>query len=664
MPERSIPSLLSLPDLITASNSGAEVQGTGAEAEADRRFMGKRYREAADAYSSLDLSAINRKEKLAYSLYCADEQDFYSVLDPAIERATPWGLALHLWAYEANRYRSGITREEREYLLVKVLECAIAMTTWPVLREYLMAGCWYHSLQLDLGAPGMRALQSRASSALTECGSKYQETLELCTRIFNFYGDRSAAQLNALSEMVAVVNVAETPVLSALYRAAMVAGNTQQAMAALHQLSQRYKDHPDLEPTISSAAIEAGTIDFLGCLPEELKVISQGRPEVQLLEAIASNNQERVMEIALDMPANGPIDSVLNQPCIPEPLFRFLFSGRTTHIGGWGDPAPWAAVMGERIFNALPNGDLRTSFLRGFRDFLKEDDLLDRARELCDLFEGSLEDDDFYWILTPECLHQVNPGSFAKYLVKEAVEDCEYSPLEAAEDIPWERFVRSIKEELAMLQTDVRKACETRLDDWGVPLQPSLARRLTGDGLPEAVSAPLAQVGAAISKLDGSDLAYLQLALMKLSTKVAERISPAAGHEVSIRAYNDFISPSRLTEYGEGRVRTLSNRYGAAGFLHGLDALMTNPEFNPETDRDLPALSKMLVKLQGGLSGRRAYLAGVLRKRLKNLKSHWLDQQVSEAMSRGVDIEQMIDLAKNVNSWDDWSDGLADLRPY
>ena len=152
--------------------------------------------------------------------------------------------------------------------------------------------------------------------------------------------------------------------------------------------------------------------------------------------------------------------------------------------------------------------------------------------------------------------------------------------------------------------------------------------------------------------------------MMKLSARIAERISPAAGREVSIQAYNDFVHPSRLTEYGEERVRKLATRYGAAGFLQGLDALIASPEFNPKTDRELPALSKMLVKLQGGLAGRRAYLAGILRKRLKNLKSTWLDQQVSECMARGVDIEQMIDLAKTVNSWDDWSDGLADLRPY
>lgn len=663
MSARSIPSLLSLPDLITARNAGAEVQGTGVEAEADRHFINKRYGEAAEVYRSLDLDDRNRKEKLAYCLFCVEQEDFHTFLDVVIKDATPWGLALHLWAYDANRYKSGVTKEERAEQLTSVLQCALEMDSWPVLREHLIAGCWYHSLELAHGTPEMRALQSKASTALAECRSKCQETLELCTRIFNFYRDRTEPQISALSELVSTVNAAETPVLSVLYRAALVAGNLQQAKAALTELCLRFKGHHDLEPTVTSVAIEADRLEFLDCLPAELKVISLSRPEVQLLEAIAAYDQEKVVSLAMGMAADGPADSVLKLPCIGEPLLNFLLPGRTTHTGGWGDSAPWAAVMGERIYKVLPSGDLRNSFLRGFRDFLGDEEVLASARELCDLFEDSLAYDDFYWILRPECLNQINPGSFAKYLVKEAAEESEYSPFEA-DEIPWERFVPAIKGELAKLQPDERNTCETVLDAWGVPLQLSLARRLAGEGLPEEVGAPLEQIGAAISRLNGSDLAYLQLALMKLSARAAERISLAVGHEVSIRAYNDFVSPARLTEYGEGRVRTLAKRYGAAGVLQGLDALITNPEFNPETDRELPALSIMLVKLQGGLSGRRAYLAGILRKRLKNLKSYWLDQQVSEAMVRGVDIEQMIDLAKNVNSWDDWSDGLAGLRPY
>lgn len=663
MPVRSIPSLLSLPELITAMNTGAEIEGSGVEAEADRHLLDKRYREAADVYSTLDLDDLNRREKLAYCLYCVEEKGFFGVLDPVIERASPWGLALHLWGYDATRYSSGPTREERATLLASVLESAIKMDAWPVLRVYLIAGCWYHSLQLDLAAPDMRALQARASSALAECGAKHQESMELCTRIFNFYHDRSAPQKQALSDLVATVSAENTAVLSALYQAARIVENTPQAMAALHQLVQRFKDDPALESTVTAAAVVAGNLDFLECLPEELKAISRGRAEVQLLEAIAAGNQELVVEIASAMPAHGPSDSVLYQPCIAEPVFSFLL-GRTDHTGGWGDSAPWGYVMGARVFKALPPGALRNSFLREFRDFLGEDELHSRARELCDLFESTLEDDDFNWILTPECLCQVSPDSFARYLVMEAAAGSEYCPFESAEDIPWQRFAQPIKDALAMLPAETRQASEVLLEEWGVQWRPSLADRLAGGGLPEAVSSPLAQIDAAISSLGGSDLAYLQLAMMKLSARIAERISPAAGREVSIQAYNDFVHPSRLTEYGEERVRKLATRYGAAGFLQGLDALIASPEFNPKTDRELPALSKMLVKLQGGLAGRRAYLAGILRKRLKNLKSTWLDQQVSECMARGVDIEQMIDLAKTVNSWDDWSDGLADLRPY
>lgn len=60
--------------------------------------------------------------------------------------------------------------------------------------------------------------------------------------------------------------------------------------------------------------------------------------------------------------------------------------------------------------------------------------------------------------------------------------------------------------------------------------------------------------------------------------------------------------------------------------MQGLEALMNRPDFDPEADSQIPALSKMLVTLQGSLQLRRAYLAGVLCNRLKNLNSHWLDR--------------------------------------
>ncbi len=665
MPARTLPSLLSLPELISVRNAGTDIQGVGDEAEADRLLISSQFREAAEAYRAFDLDNVNRREKLAYCLYCAGQRDFHTVLDDDVERATPWGLALHLWAFDDGRFAYNTPIDELSERLAKILQLAMEMDSWPKLREGLIAGCWYHSLQQRHDTPTMRAIQSSASAVLGKMGSNLQETLKLCTWMFNYYRDRSETQVRALRDLVSAISANDTPVLSALFSAAMIVRDTQQAKSALAELCRRYKDDQDLEPTLSAVAVESGCSEWLDCLPEELKAVSQARPEIRLVVSMERQDLQEVYALAESMPATGPSDSVLNLPRIAEPFFNFLLAGRTSRVGGWGGSAPWEAIWGERLVKALPEGALRNSFLQTCRDFLSEEELAARSQDLCDLFESSLADEDFYWIQRAECLHHVNAHSFAKYLVERASEESDYAPFESEEqEIPWDRFVPAIKQELASLQPKARVTIESVFEDWGIPLRPTLEQRLAGQGLPVTVSGPIANVEAAISELSGSDLAYLQLALLKISARVAERISPAASHEVAIRAYNDFLRPSSLTELGEERVRALANRYGAARFLQGLDALMRSPEFNPETDRDLPALSKMLVKLQGSLPGRRAYLAGVLRKRLKNLRSHWLDQQVSEAMNRGVDIEQMIDLAKGVTSWDDWSEGLSRLVPY
>lgn len=665
MPARTLPLHRSLSELISARNTGTDVQGVGGEADADRLLVSSRFSEAAEAYRALDLDNVNWREKLAYCLYCGGQRDFHTVLDDDVELATPWGLALHLWAFDRGRFPYNAPQEEVSERLAKILRCALEIDSWPKLREGLIAGCWYQSLQHRRDTPAMVAIQSLASAVLGKMGSVLQETLELCTRIYNYYGDRSEPQIRSLRDIVSAVSAKKTPVLSVLFSAAMIVRDTQQAKSALAELCLRYRDDQDLEPTVSAVIVESGCSEWLDCLPEELMAVSQARPEICLAVAMERQDQQEVYALAETMPANGPSDSVLNLPRIAEPFFNFLLSGRTSHIGGWGGSAPWEAVLGERLVKALPAGALRNSFLQNCRDFLSDEELAAHSQDLCDLFEKSLAYDDFYWIERAECLHLVNVHLFAKYLVKRASEESDYPPFESEECvIPWDRFVPTIKEELLSLQPKVKGTVESVLEDWGIPLRPPLEMRLAGEGLPVAVSGPLADVEAAISELSGGDLAYLQLALLKMSMKVADRISPAAAHEVAVRAYNDFLRPRSLTELGEERVRALANRYGAARFLQGLDALMKSPEFNPDTDRELPVLSKMLVKLQGSLPGRRAYLAGVLRKRLKNLKSHWLDQQVSEAMNRGVDIEQMIELAKGATTWDDWSDGLAHLAPY
>lgn len=665
MTQRSAPSLLSLPDLIVARNTGGEVHGTGVEAEADRLLISDRFCEAAEVYQSLDLIDMNQREKLAYSLYYAGQNDFYRDLGTEIEQATPWGLALHLWAFIAKRFRSDETADIRAEKLAQLLQAILKLEGWSRLREFLIAGCWFQSLQLAHETSAMRSIQSKASIALEASDSKLHASLELCARLFNFYRDRTNPQVKALEKLVASIQADDTPVLSVLFCAAMTIGDIQQASSAISVLCQRYKDHQLLESTVSAISAEAGRPEFLEFLPTELKGISLSRPEIRLLIALTNHDHSGVLAIAQDMPAGGPAESVLGLPRIAEPVFDFLFSGWTDHVGSWGGSSPWEAIFGDRLFRALPPGALRNTFLQGCRNFMEDEELDSHARELCDLFESSLSTDDFYWILRPECLQLVDAASVANYLIQTASEESKFSPFDGFEvEIPWYRFVPEIKEKLRALQPNARAVVKVVLGKWEVPLRPTLQQRLAGNGLPEVLDDPVRQLGAVITDLDGNDLAYLQLALMKLTARVAERISPAAANEVTVLAYNDFISPNYLTEYGEGRIRTLTSRYGAARFMQGLEALMNSPDFDPEADSQIPALSKMLVTLQGSLQVRRAYLAGVLRNRLKNLNSHWLDQQVVETMARGVDIEQMIDLAKGVTSWDGWSDGLASLAPY
>ncbi|MHC5204068.1 hypothetical protein [Pseudomonas chlororaphis] len=137
------------------------------------------------------------------------------------------------------------------------------------------------------------------------------------------------------------------------------------------------------------------------------------------------------------------------------------------------------------MVKALPAGALRNSFLQKCRDFLSEEELAAHSQDLCDLFESSLADDDFYWIERAECLHLVNANSFAKYLVKSASEDSDYPPFESEEcTIPWDRYVPVIKEELLSLQPKVKATIESVFEEWGIPLRPPLALRLAGEGLP------------------------------------------------------------------------------------------------------------------------------------------------------------------------------------
>lgn len=190
-------------------------------------------------------------------------------------------------------------------------------------------------------------------------------------------------------------------------------------------------------------------------------------------------------------------------------------------------------------------------------------------------------------------------------------------------------------------------------------------RRLQGSDLPEGVLGHLESIRALLGGAGGSQLVYLQSQLDRLSAEVARATPVAAAEETVAVAINEILSlkSHHLNEVGLKRVATLTKRYGAPNLLSELRALAKVSNTTLGTDV-VDALANHMVRQQGTLATRRSYLAGILRKRLVNLKSAWLDQQVSKCLNRGVDIEQMIELAKGVDTWDDWSAGLETLRPY
>jgi hypothetical protein len=663
MSAKSTAATLSLTDLLAMNDRTVMLLDNGVDTGADRLLLDGAFEEAAQIYQACGLDDLHRREKLAYCRYYTGAKGYGDILDKEIERATPWGLALHFWAWE-----SLSEAEKNSSVPQRILQAATAIESFPGLRQTLIAAIGYHAGVRHTSQGDFSELYQSACTALQEMGSSYIQTLKLCTAIVHHYSERSESSAQLLRELVDATSAESTPTLAPLFTAANIIGDIGKAESALAELCRRFADDPDLEPTISAVAIEEGKPGLLEVLPEHLLAISLNRPEVRLITALAANDLSTVIEIAESMPANGPPDSVLYSPRISEPLIDFAGSGRRALLGGWGGYAPWCFVLGERLVRTLPKGDLRRHFLRSAKDTIDSDDLEEYADELCSLFEEHGEYDDFYSILTPECLRQVDPEAFANYLVKAAEEDSEYSPLYGDEDedspVPWHRFIPSLKQALAALTPEKAAFCTSVLESWDIPLRAPLADRLAGEGMPESLSAPLAAIQAAITECGAEVLPYLQVALMKLSARAAALTPPATAEDTVIQAINDFLKPRHLTDYGVDRARKMTGRYGAAGVLQGLEALLANPDFNPETDRPMDALANTLVKLQGTLISRRAYLAGILRKRLKNLKSHWLDQQVSEAMGRGVDIEQMIELAKGVSSWDDWSEGLENLQPY
>ncbi|EQB0441291.1 hypothetical protein ACYAE2_002303 [Pseudomonas aeruginosa] len=672
MTQQQISSPLSYFDAIRAVGIPILITGDGAEADADRLFVSRRWAEARETYSTLEVDSPARREKLAYCILSSGDSLTMDLMGQGIEEASPNGLHLHLLGVSQAVLAGNRTPETNKALVaiyLRAKECSLAR------QELVMTivGCAYLSQRMSprgLGV-GENDLFESVCADLEALDSLHASPLRLYPLLQDYYRLRNdavaAAAIKAeMKERLSGIQLDASPLLALPFIVAYELGDPDVMRSVVDNLCRRYATDPHLEETVSNAAIYTTSPMLLDCLPAELKQRSLNRPEVKLLMALHDKDPSAVLLAADFLATDKSYDSLCRSYCVADPLFRYLgLDHETGHFinGCWGSMYFWEASFADQLIEWLPAGAGRKKLLLTFLPFVCIDLPADVVKELAELFEEN-PSYDRYLELPSAAFEVLDPQVFARFLVDAGRMSPDEEFYFGDDDWSWDRFIPALTVILQTIEPAEREALERRLEGWGVPVHPTLSQNLAGMSLPDDVRNALAVLEGSLASLEPAQLPYLQLALTRIAGAVPDLVSPAVSHDVSIAAYNKLIKPRYLTKVGEDRMQKLAKRYGAAGVLRGIEALMTSSGFDSQAENVFDALSMKLVELQGTLQPRRAYLAGILRKRLPKLNTHWLDQQVVEAMRRGVDIEQMIELAKVVTSWDMWSDGVEDLRPY
>lgn len=487
------------------------------------------------------------------------------------------------------------------------------------------------------------------------------------------------AQLNdvyssALIDLVSKLEPSKTPVIGFGFVAALRAKNLHVAKTFVSELCRRYQHHPHLSNTVAVAAVQARDPGMLDDAAEDVRNAALQLAEVQLLVAMTARNTSAV-EKALSGYASTPKDKKLRVlPVILEPFLKL--SWKPWDIGTWDVHPSLAADWCVELVALLPAGEARDSLLMEC-GVATESDMELLLPFLCDLFnrKPTVEVADLFPDSVP--FDGVSACALARFIFEHAIEDDPYCSLVDPEFAPEISVLieRGVTEQLMILvrqlPEDQRLACVRTLTSWGLLEAPEslvtfvFEQGLRGNSLPQNVQENLSSIRLAIQKSTPDQVIFIQSILDELSIDAKRSTSLAAEDSVVLSAFDEVLSlkDRSLTEHGKRRVKDLVKRYGAAKLLIGLRDITKQPQ-SVTKENLVDTLSKLMVLKQGGLPGRRSYLAGILRKRLVNLKGVWLDQQVSECINKGIDVEQMIELAKTVTTWDEWSVGLSRLKPY
>ncbi|WNF54241.1 hypothetical protein [Pseudomonas sp. SG20052] len=687
MSEQESPQILSLSAPLTMDSFAelevqARVAGEGLEVEADNCLLLDKFEEAIALYRQIPNADRKVLEKLAYSMQLSNDKDSIHALGLDLADATGAGRVVQLRAiidYSNSYYRntSETQRFDRIDLIRRLIDHLAALPELTRRDVNVLAGAFHLALDrrrdTSDGSAAADEVCSTAMQVLRAKAPAWVDVLALCELLSDYRKYHDPAQKEKIADALSKLNIERSPILAPAFNAAARLKDKKSAIRALTELCRRYKDHEDLTPTVASAAVEFDDLSLIDTLPEGLGVAARAFPEVLLVAAINEGSGENA---ALALQALGKHLS-FNLAQLRESylsIFNLPYGPDT-----WPDPRHFLDMRFKEVLELLPPGELRARVYLSSAVGYDQDPSLDAY--LLEAFHFEPSSMLLYNIWGSTVLDQLPKALIAKLVCENALEDEAVQPFEDEQQprVLALNLEGCLQVELDKLEAVSQSQALAILREWGFfpnaanttspPRTSSVTfdfqRRIEGEGLPEPIRMHLAGLAAAMPDLSPADLIYVLASVGRLAQSNKDAVSLAASANTVELAYNQVLALAGqvLNEVGKDKVLKQTQRYGAPALLQELADWAKKPEAIADGEI-IEQVSKRMVAKQGTLIPRRAYLAGILNKRLPNMKGAWLDRQVADCMKRGVDIEQMIELAKTVTSWGEWEQGIDSLRPY
>lgn len=217
-------------------------------------------------------------------------------------------------------------------------------------------------------------------------------------------------------------------------------------------------------------------------------------------------------------------------------------------------------------------------------------------------------------------------------------------------------FTERVREVLARIKPLRSDLAGTMLH---LPMEDNISPARLDLAVPTSVLEHLDAMDTSLASMNTASLIALQAKLLDLNRKISDSLQPAAADQVLYSAWNARLHQRELGPRGEQALQRLAKHNGHARVVIAIDEAL---RLESDPDAALTALAKALSR--GSSHNRFPYLMGILRNRLARVNTQKLNSQVKAALSRGVDIEQLIGEAKEVHSWTQWSQIVDTIQPF